>query len=284
MAKVGIQLFSVVDEMRKDPIKAIEEVVKIGYKNLEVANHNAVNDPGVGFGVSADELNRILDGFGAQVIGAHVAPFDESTAEAVIEYHNAVGNKYIICPSAMFNSYDDTMKQIEHFNKMGKLCAKNGMKYLYHNHIQEFQVFGGKEVMDLIVENTDPDYVGIELDTFWAMRAGKDPVELMKHLGDRLILVHQKDFSKDTDSPVNILETFDPSVPLTREMFAEKRKDIDFCEIGTGTMDIQSIVDEANNLGVEYIILEQDATQKDSSLESIQISMDSFKKYSGIEF
>ena len=281
--KVGIQLYSVREDMAKDPIEAMKKVAEIGYKCLEVANSKAEEDPGVGFGVSAEELLKALEGTGAHVVSGHIGPFTAETAPAVIEFHEKIGNKYIGKSGDFFTSYEHLLERCSFYNEMGKLCADHGMKFIYHNHYHEFQKIDGKYVLYHIMENTDPNYVSFELDTFWAMRGGVCPVEVIKTLGDRLVMVHQKDFSKTTDSPINLLEN-DDGVLIDRDSFGTKGyKPEDFCEVGTGIMDIQKIIDAANEVGAEYIILEQDHTQK-SPMESIQISMDNFKRYSGIEW
>lgn len=281
--KVGIQLFSIRDEMAKDPIAAMKKVAEIGYKCLEVANSRADEDPGVGFGVSADELLKALEGTGAHVISGHIRPFTPETAPAIIEYHKKIGNKYIGQSIDFYTSYENLLERCEYYNQMGKIAAENGMKFVIHNHYHEFQKINGKTVYDIIIENTDPDYVVFELDTFWAMRGGACPIELITKLDGRLFAVHQKDFSKTTDSPVNLLAE-DDGVLISRDTFGTKgQKPVDFCEVGTGIMDIQAIIDAANASGAEYIILEQDHTQLDP-MESIRVSMDSFKKYHGIEW
>lgn len=281
--KVGIQLFSVREEMEKDPFEAIRKVAEIGYKNLEVANPRADSDPGVGFNVPADKLLEILGGFGAHVVSGHIRPIDESSLPGIIEYHGKIGNKYIGQSVDFFPDYDTLMKRCEYYNRMGKILSGHGMKFVYHNHYHEFQQMNGKYILDHILENTDPQYVDFEVDTFWAMRGGADPVEVIKHVGSRLRLIHQKDFSKTTDSPINLWTVKDPNVPISRETFGGAHKPEDFCEIGTGIMEIQSILDAANEAGAEYVILEQDATQL-NPMESIKISMDSFQKYKGIEW
>lgn len=281
--KVGIQLYSVREEMAKDPFETIRKVAEIGYKNLEVANSRADQDPGVGFDVPADKLLEILGGFGAQVVSSHIRPIDETTLPAIIEYHHKIGNKYIGQSVDFFPDYDTLLKRCEYYNQVGKTLAPYGMKFLYHNHYQEFQKLQDKYVLYHIMENTDPAYVDFELDTFWAMRGGADPVEVMKRLGARLKLVHQKDFSKTSTSPVNLWTVKDPETLITRETFGEGMDPKDFCEIGTGIMDIQTIIDTANALGAEYIVLEQDHTQL-TQMESVRISMDSFKKFSGLDW
>ena len=170
--KVGIQLYSVREEMAKDPFETIRKVAEIGYKNLEVANSRADQDPGVGFDVPADKLLEILGGFGAQVVSSHIRPIDETTLPAIIEYHHKIGNKYIGQSVDFFPDYDTLLKRCEYYNQVGKTLAPYGMKFLYHNHYQEFQKLQDKYVLYHIMENTDPAYVDFELDTFWAMRGG----------------------------------------------------------------------------------------------------------------
>lgn len=287
--KVGIQLYSVRDEMAKDPIKAIEKVASIGYKNLEVANPRADEDPGVGFNVPADKLQEILSGFDAHVVSSHIRPFTPDTADAIIAYHESIGNKYIGQSADFWTSKENLLERCRYYNEMGKLCAAHGMKFLYHNHYHEFQKLEGKYILYHIMENTDPAYVDFELDTFWAMRGGADLIEVMKTLGKRLSMIHQKDFSKTAPSELNVLkfkgleEIKSDADFISHDNFQGGFDHADFCEIGTGIMDIQKILDTGNELGVKFVVLEQDFSQHEQ-LESVQISMDSFRKYKGIEF
>ena len=162
----------------------------------------------------ADKLLEILGGFGARVVSSHLRPIDEKTLPGIIAYHGKIGNKYIGQSADFFPDYDTLMKRCEYYNRMGKALAPHGMKFLYHNHYHEFQKLQDKYVLYHIMENTDPQYVDFELDTFWAMRGGADPVEVIRHLDSRMKLVHQKDFSKTTNSPINIFSVKDPTVPM----------------------------------------------------------------------
>lgn len=280
--KVGIQLYSVRDLMNKNPLKTIGQVAQAGYKYLEVANHRAMEDDGVGFGVSPEKLNEVLKQSGSRVISAHIFPFNEDNYKKVIAYNQKIGNHTVVYPMEVFKDYEDTMKKIETYEKMGKMAAEEGMQFLYHNHYQEFQEFNGHRVLDLIVENTDPAHVSLELDTFWALRGGMDPVELMKKYGTRIKMLHQKDFAKDAKTPVNMFDVVGKHTYITREVFNKYKCNDDFVEIGFGQMDIQRIIDTALEIGgIDYIILEQDATKLDQ-LESIKRSMEGFHKFKGI--
>lgn len=280
--KVGIQLYSVKEAMAQDPVEAVKKVAAVGYTNLEAANHRGDQDYGVGFGVDAKTLKSVLEETGTQIFSAHLAPFHEGNCREVIAYHKEIGNHIIANPMEFFTSKDDILRKCEHYNKMGRICREEGMNYLYHNHFHEFHLMEGKQIIDWILENTDPDLVGFELDTFWAMRGGEDPVAVMKKLGQRLKLVHQKDYSKTPGKPVNCLASIAPDTVIDMAVFQSVYSPEDFTEIGTGIMDIQKIIDTARALGsVEYIVLEQDASTH-PEMESIAISMDQFHRYQGI--
>lgn len=310
MLKVGLILYSVRDEMSKDPIATVERVAELGYKNIEVCNHNAIADPDCGFGVEAQELKAAFDRFGAQVVSAHIFPLERADLKGVLVYNRALGNKNIVNPMGRFTTYDDLMRQCEFFNTVGRECHENGFTFLYHNHDHEFRTFGDKSILDLMVENTDPDCLSLELDTFWVMRAGKNPIEMLKHFGQRVKLVHQKDFAWDSLAPINTIgltpEDYEMKpgesagidggsdyaknggkFVVTEEEAARARyiRSTAFTEIGTGIMPIQAIIDATNaHTAAEYIILEQDYTRMESQLASIEKSMAAFRKFSGIEW
>ena len=284
--KIGIQLYSVKNAIRERPYEVLRQISEAGYRYVEAANHRAEEDPGVGFGMPARELKGLLDELGLQIVGCHVNPLREELLPAVLDYHAELGSTQIGCDIEFYphGDLDYLKRRCQFFNRIGELCQERGMRYYYHNHYQEFQKFQDKYVLYHIVENTDPAYVDFELDTFWAMRGGADPLEVIRNLGGRMKLVHQKDFSKTTDSPVNLWTVKDPQKPIASfEDFGGGFDPKDFCEVGTGTMPIQDILDAANAVGADFVILEQDFTQL-SPLESVKLSMESFRKYNGIEW
>lgn len=308
MIKVGLILYSVREEMAKDPIATVEKVGALGYKNIEVCNHNAIRDSGCGFNVPAETLKSTFDKFGSKVVSAHIFPMEKANLPEVIAYNETLGNHNIVCPNGRFTTYDDLMYQCERFNKTGRLCKEAGMTYLYHNHYHEFYTINGRTIMDLMMENTDPDYLSLELDTFWVMRAGLDPVEQLKHFGKRVKLLHQKDFAWDSMEPLNMRGLTPEECILPTEgagtdgdsVYAKTGRHADadeaakkawrirstaFTEIGMGIMNIQDIINAANTYtDAEYIILEQDATRLESQLVSVEKSMEAFRKYDGISW
>ena len=306
MLKVGLILYSVRDMMAQDPLGTVDAVAKLGYKSIEVCNHNALQDSGCGFGIPAPDLKAKLDAYGSRVISAHVEPLLQADLDQVIAYEQILGNRNIVFPMGRFATYDDLMRQIEQFNAIGRRLHQEGMQLLYHNHYHEFRTYQGKAILDIIAENTDPDYVGLELDTFWTMRGGRDPVEVLRHFGKRIKLVHQKDFAWDAMVPINLIgihpedrepkeswslaafeEAFIPRGPgphIDRETF-QRRHTAAFTEIGQGIMPIQSIIDAASAYtDAQYIILEQDSTRMENQLVSIERSMESFRRFRGISW
>ncbi len=283
--RVGIQLYSVRNSLMKDPFGTLDKLAEIGYKYIEAANHDTTKDPGVGFGLSADEMKQALERLGLSIVGCHVNPLDPASLERVLDYHAELGNPQIGCAIEFFpyNDVDYVLKKCELFNQIGEMCRARGMRFYYHNHYQEFQAFGDKTVYDIIMENTDPSLVFIEMDTYWIMRGGQDPVELIRKYKDRLVLIHQKDFPKDAPQPLNMYDgIINKSAEINMDVFAATINPLCFTEIGTGVLPIQDIINAAAEApNVDYIILEQDATQLDE-IESIKTSMEAFRKFTGI--
>lgn len=158
------------------------------------------------------------------------------------------------------------------------------MRYYYHNHYQEFQRFNGKLVYDIIMENTDPGLVYAEMDTYWIARGGQDPVSFMRKYNDRLILLHQKDFPKGLQEPLCMYDGLvDREKNIDMDVFMAAKNPLAFTEIGTGILPIQDYISAARSCpNLDYIILEQDATQMDE-LDSIAVSMEAFQKCKGVE-
>jgi sugar phosphate isomerase/epimerase len=296
--------------MARDPIQTLEQVVQTGYRYLETANHQADKDYVTGFGLSAEETKELLRKLDAQIVSAHISPLDprdEAHIHAVLSQQQAIGVKYTATNLHDFPNREVTLYYANFLNKLGEICAGYGIQLLYHNHFAEFRKFEGETVYDILMSHVDPALLKIQLDTYWAMRGGADPAELMKKYGDRVRILHQKDFPGWAADQMNMLAAYERNLQAARDLPAdteEGRKSLSareldervlkvllaeldpatFVEIGTGIMDIQKLIDTANNYcQTEYIILEQDHTQLDE-MDSIQLSMDNFKKFGGIQW
>lgn len=286
--RIGLQLYSVRNSLTADPWGTLEKIAEGGYTTIEAANHNAMNDPGVGFGVSASEFRRKLDELGLSIVGCHINPLDVDILPRALEYQSELGNPYFGCDIEFYpyGDLDYVLRRAETFNQIGELAREHGMKFYYHNHFQEFQRFQNKYVYEIIMENTDPDLVKLEVDTYWMYRGGQDPIEWMQRYADRVVLLHQKDFPENSPQPMNMFAgVISPTESIDIDLFMERKDPLAFVEIGTGVLPIQDIIDTAATLpNLDYMILEQDYTQL-TELESIRVSQQAFKNgFTGISW
>jgi sugar phosphate isomerase/epimerase len=286
--RVGLQLYSVRSSLARDPWGTLARLAGAGFTHLEAANHNARNDPGVGFGVAAPELRAQLANLGLSIVGCHINPLELEILPRALDYQAELGNLQFGCDIEFF-PYGDrnyVLRRAELFNQVGELARERGMRFYYHNHFQEFQRFGDDYVYDLILENTDPELVKLEIDTYWMYRGGQDPIEWMKRCADRVILLHQKDFPADAPQPLNLFDgVVSPTENIDMAVFEERKDTRCFTEIGTGVLPIQSIIDAARALpAVDYLILEQDHTALDE-IESVRTSRHAFtSSFTGISW
>jgi sugar phosphate isomerase/epimerase len=270
---IGLQVFSIRNELAKDFWGTLEKVAEIGYKNIEFANHSATTNFGVGFNINADTLKKRMETLGLKAVSAHIHPMSLEIMDGVIDFHQAIGNDSIVCGVGYWKNKDEVLEFSSYLNKIGEKCRKRGMEFYFHNHFMEFQKFEGQYVMDIILENTEKELVKIEFDTYWALRGGVNPVEYLRKLGDRCDLIHQKDLTQKA-VPANIFEIIGEDCEIDRLKMREFSKVDYFTEIGEGTMDIKSIIEEARRIGVaKYIILEQDHSAM-NELDSIKVSFD----------
>lgn len=285
--KVGIQLYSVRQSLQADPYGTLAKVAEVGYKYIEAANHNAASDPGIGFGIPPQKMRDTLERLGMSIVGCHVDPLKPEMLDEVLDYHQAIGNPQIGTGIDFFpyNDIDFVLRRCELYNKVGEMCRERGMRYYYHNHYQEFQTFGDKTVYELIMDNTDPELVFMEMDTYWMIRGGQDPMKFMEKYTDRLLLLHQKDFPKDAPQPKVMYDGLvAPNQDISMEVFGSTLDPLCFTEIGTGILPIQEIINSAQSApNLEYIILEQDHTRL-SEIESIKTSMEAFRRFSGVQW
>lgn len=283
--KVGLQIYSVRQELEKDPRGTLQQVADLGYKYWETCSIPAF-PLGQSLGMLAQEARKFLDDNGVKIVGAHISSQTDLEALApVFEYNAQIGGTCVGLSAHFFHDRDDVLRKCEQYNKTGAYAMeKFGMRFYYHNHFHEFQRMDGEYVMDIIAANTDPALVDLQLDTFWAARGGVDPVEMIARYQDRLIMLHQKDFNRDAGEPLNLFEQrVDMNKEITRDVYLQARKETSFAEVGTGVLPIQDYIDAGNRAGIPYILLEQDFTFL-NQLDSVRISMESFKKYSGIEW
>ncbi|MDD2955348.1 MAG: sugar phosphate isomerase/epimerase [Oscillospiraceae bacterium] len=287
--KVGIQLYSVKQHLMKDGLGTMKEVAKIGYKYIESFSASRFpigeGEKAFGLGLERRDAKAFLDDTGIRVVGAHHHPIDCPHFEAMCDYFSYLGVQNIGMAGTQYpGGKDEVLKKCEILMKNAETAKKYGMWYYYHNHFQEYQKFDGETVMEIIQKNTQPGLLCFEQDNYWTARGGADPVKEAEKLKGRLILMHQKDFAKDAGEPVSLFDQrVDINKPITQEIHQTNRHVGTFAEVGNGILPIQDYIDAGNRLGVEYILLEQDLTRIDE-FDSIRISMDAFRKFTGVEW
>lgn len=192
----------------------------------------------------------------------------ERDLDKVIEYNHKLGVKYIrdsLIPKTCIGSEKGYYEAAEALNRYGKLLLDAGLHLYYHNHHFEFERFGAKTGFELLVENTDPRCVGIELDVHWVQRAGQDPVKWIERLSGRTELVHLKDyrirFPEGEPSP---------------EIFT-KEQCIQFAEIGRGNLDMPAIIKASLEAGAVYLPIEQDQTYGRNPFECLKDSVENIR-------
>ncbi|MDE7284335.1 MAG: sugar phosphate isomerase/epimerase [Lachnospiraceae bacterium] len=188
-------------------------------------------------------------------------------SHAVIEEANKFGTKYIVITGMYRFDYSDenaVRKLAEDLNKAGKELKQGGISLLYHNHNCEFRkVSKEKTAYRLLIEETDPEYLNFEFDSYWPTEAGVDALDLMGQLGSRFKLYHINDRgSRVTGASMT---------PILKS---------DSMELGYGNMNLEALVEQAKTAGVDAIILESHKNWADKSpVKSLQLSAEFMKKY-----
>ncbi|MGC1390302.1 MAG: TIM barrel protein [Bacteroidales bacterium] len=200
---VGIQLYSVRDDMMKDPEGSLAQLAKMGYVYVEHANY--INKKFYGF--LAPEFRKVLDGLGLKMISGHTVMGKEHWDATKKDFSNSwkktvedaatLGQKWVISPfmdESMRKTYDDFKGYMDVFNKCGELCKKSGMKFGYHNHDFEFsQKLNGEKIFDIIMKSIDPDLVALQLDMGNLYNGGAIALDVMNQYPGRFEIVHVKD-------------------------------------------------------------------------------------------
>jgi sugar phosphate isomerase/epimerase len=235
----GIQLWSVKEALAKDTLGVLKHLSICGYKKIE----SFEGDKGIFWGMKNTEFKKHMDELGMQLVSAHcdnTTNFERKAAEAA-----AIGMKYLICPyKGPQKSLDNFKKFAEEFNACGEIAKKNGIRFAYHNHDYSFVPMEGQVPQDVMMNNTNSDTVDFEMDIYWTVAAGVDPIAYMdKHPG-RFKLVHVKDMTK---------------LP---------KGEHESCVIGKGVIDYKNMLSKVSKRGVKHMIVEQEAYTGTNELDA----------------
>jgi len=227
-APIGLQLYSIRDEMNRDFEGSIRKVADIGYVGVEPA----------GFpGTSPEKAASLFQSLGLKVPCAHVPAPVGNAKQQTLDTMSALGSRRIVSglgPNG-FKTVDRIKKSCDVFNEACQVAAENGMSFAVHNHWWEFLKVDGKYAYRIMLDRLMPEVL-FELDTYWVKVAGVDPATVLAELGDRAPLLHIK------DGPGN--------------------KEAAMQAIGDGSMDVPGIV-EAGGTNTEWLIVELDRCDTD---------------------
>jgi sugar phosphate isomerase/epimerase len=265
LGAIGLQLYSVKDVIEKDLEGTLKQLAAIGYTEIE----SYPGAKGHYFGREAKDFAQMTQALGLNLVSSHFGSgtregkpgdwrqatmlqnFEELAAKAA-----ETGQKYITCSSlheSLRKTKDDLKRTAELFNQTGEKAKKAGLQFAYHNHAFEFEQVGDVMMYDFLLENTDPELVKYELDMYWVVAGGKDPVAYLEKYPNRFPLCHVKDMDKQ-----------------------DKTKNT---EVGSGSIDYQKILGVAKANGMQHYLVEQESFTR-PSIESMGISYNHLAKLS----
>ena len=229
--KIGVQLYTLRDAISKDAKGSLKRVAELGFGEVENVGYN-----GKFFGMDANTYKSLLGDLGMTAPSGHYMYGNILNGwEKAVEDAKAIGQDYMVLAYLIppeRKSLDDYKKIAENLNKAGEVCKKAGIQLCYHNHEFEFEAMNGQLPFDILTGETDAGLVKIELDLYWAMVAGQDPVALFKKHKGRIALWHVKDMDKTPKK--------------------------NFTEVGNGVIDFTTIFKNAKTSGMKHFFVEQD--------------------------
>jgi len=254
---VGLQLYSIRDAMTADVPGTLKKVSDMGYINLELANYA----DGKFYGLAPAEFKKIVTDLGMVCYSSHSqvesASITMDKAKLMADAHAEIGVKYCIKPwiEEPDRNVEAYKKMIADCNEVGKIMKGVGIQFGYHNHNFEFlNTDGVVPYYDIFLKEMDADLITMELDLFWASKAGQDPVEMFKKYPGRFQLLHFKDMK--TNQP--------PFFTVIKD---------DICSVGEGVIDFKKILAAKDIAGAKCIIVEDDNQGNGKPFEGIETSI-----------
>jgi len=249
----GLQLYTLRDVLPKNPREVLKQVAQMGYKQIE----SYEGESGMFWGMKNTEFKKYMDELGLQIVSSHCninKNFEAKAAEAA-----EIGMKYLICPNLdneLNMDKDGYKKAAELFNKKGEVCKTNGIRFAFHNHDQAFlQRPAGFIAEEVLLKNTNPALVDFEMDIYWVVTGGADPVKWLKQYPNRFKLGHLKDRRKNT--------------PITEREVS--------VNLGTGSINFKKILKTAKENGMKYYIVEQERYDNTTPLSAAKADAEYLK-------
>jgi len=254
---LGIQLYSIREDMKNDAAGSLKQLADMGYRYVEHANYIDRKF----YKYAPADFKKLLDDVGLKMVSGHTQLKKEHWDDAKNDFTDAwkytvedaaiAGQQYVVSPwldESLRKNFSDFKKFMDIFNKSGELCQKSGMKFGYHNHDFEFStVLEGKKLYDLILQNTDPKLVAQQLDIGNLYNGGGIALDIVKQYPGRFELMHVKDEIKSTKTGQ---EKYESTI------------------LGAGIVNTKEVIDLGRKNGTKYFIVEQESYQGKSALDS----------------
>jgi sugar phosphate isomerase/epimerase len=265
---VGLQLYSVREDMSKDPLASLKQLAAMGYRYVEHANYIK----GRFYGYEPAEFRKILDDLGLVMISGHtvMGPKDwdavkkdfSDSWKKTVDDASVLGQKWVITPSmdnSMRKNYDDFKVYMDVFNKCGELCKSKGMKFGYHNHDFEFsEKLNNEKLFDIMMRSINPDLVSMQLDMGNLYNGGAIAVDVMKKYPGRFDIIHVKDEIKAQSGN----EKYESTI------------------LGKGIVNTREMVDLGKKEGGSTCyIIEQESYQGKTPMDSVKEDLQIMKKW-----
>jgi sugar phosphate isomerase/epimerase len=260
--RVGIQLYTVRHLMKKDFEGTLAKVAQVGYKEVEFAGYE---------GHSAKDVRAMLDRDGLSAVSQHVdyKVLQNGLSEA-LETGHTLGQTFIVCPwvdVSQRNAEGGWKRAAETFNKAGEASQKAGIQFTYHNHAFEFEpseALGGKMPYDILLVETDPQLVKMEMDLCWITVGGQDPLKYFDQYPGRFPLVHVKDWTSKGATGT------DYGGATTK-----KSKPGHMTNVGEGEINWKRIFAQSDKAGIQHYFVENDEAK---SVDDAKVSYDYLSK------
>ena len=223
---LGVQLYSVRDEITEDMDKTLGEIKAMGYDYVQFAGF---------FGKTAEEAKALSDKHGLKNTSIHFGISEIlNETEKTVKDMKTLGIKHFVVPSVPQNIFfDDWAGTVEMFKKAATICKENDLFFGYHNHAVEFSDIDGEKVFDKLLKDVGTDLLLPEFDVGWMESTGEVPAKYLEKYAGFVPLLHLKDYVKTEEK-------------------------LSFVPCGSGMLDIPSVIEAADKYGVEDIIVEQD--------------------------
>ena len=256
---IGIQLYSVRDVVVADPAGTLAKLSAMGYTEIE----GYLYKNGLFHSFPPKVFKKVLSDLGMRLVSMHhginMSHWDATynrlsdTAQKVIDDHAAMGVDLLICPSLEESekAHEPLKRLCDVFNHMGEACKKAGIQFGYHNHDYEFTSRPKGNLMETLLQHTDPALVSWEMDLYWVEYAGQDPVQWIKRNPGRIIAFHVKDLADSTNRETAV--------------------------VGDGLIDFQNIFDLRETGSVKYYIVELEHYTT-TSLNGVERSLKNLKQ------